>query len=131
MGTNFSHPFALTSQGTIAITTDPNAIANTRVESLIGTYPGERVMQPTYGVDINSYLFTPNVVRDTDMVATDIRSSLAIWEPSITLITINSDLNEVEYGVGEINVEFTISNNPTFKPSMTATVLVGGEVVND
>lgn len=131
MGTNFAHPFALTSQGTIAITTDPNAIANTRVESLIGTYPGERVMQPTYGVDLNSFLFTPDLVRDTEMVSSEIRSELAVWEPSITLINIKPNLSQTEYGVGQINVEFTISNNPTFKPSMTATVLIGGEVVND
>lgn len=129
MGTNFSVPFALTSQGSVQTTTDPNEIANDRVNSLIGTYPGERVMQPTYGVDTMSYLFTPNVVKETDMLESDIRKSLAEWEPSITLININPDLSQVENGISEVNVEFTISNNPTFKPSMTATVLVGGTVV--
>jgi len=129
MGTNFSVPFALTSQGTVQTTTDPNEIANDRVNSLIGTYPGERVMQPTYGVNTVSYLFTPNVVKETDMLENEIRDALADWEPSITLIHINTDLDETNVGVSEINVEFTISNNPTFKPAMVATVLVGGTVV--
>jgi phage baseplate assembly protein W len=128
---NFAVPFALTTQGMVATTSDPNVIASNRVNSLIGTYPGERVMQPGYGVDTNSYLFTPDIISETDLLATDIKSAASTWEPSITVSSVTPVVTQADVGISQVNVEFTISNDPTFKPAQTATVLVGGSVVDN
>lgn len=129
MGTNFKIPFQLTSQGTVATTADPNEIATDRVNSLIGTYPGERVMQPNYGVNLPMYLFTPDVVDSTDLIANEITSQLTKWEPSISLLDITPVLTQTTQGIAQINVEFTISNDPTLTPALVATVEIGGNVV--
>lgn len=129
--TNFANPFDLTSQGTVATTSDPNAIAETRIQSLINTYPGERVMQPGYGVDLQSYLFTPDIIENTDMIANDIRQSVATWEPTLNVVSITPVATMADVGIADINVEFSITNDPTFTPVLTATVLVGGTVVNN
>lgn len=131
MGTNFKVPFQLTQQGTIATTQDPNEIANDRVNSLIGTYPGERVMQPTYGVDIPSYLFTPDIITNTDLLSNDIAAAVATWEPTITIVDITPVTTQADVGISDVNVEFTLSNDPTVTPVQTATVLIGGSVVNN
>lgn len=127
--TNFRIPFDLNSQGQVDTTTDPNEIAEGRIQSLIGTYPGERVMQPTYGVDLPGYLFNADIIKKTDIIAHDINVAVSTWEPSLKLIDVKpvTDINET--GLVDINVEFTISNDPTFTPVQTATVLVGGLVV--
>ena len=129
MGTNFVVPFQLDSRGRVATTTDPNAIANERVNSLIGTYPGERVMQPNYGVNLPSYLFTPDIIESTDMIANEINSQMDQWEPSITLLEIIPVTTQSDQGLMDVNVEFTISSDPTFTPKLIATVEVGGNVV--
>lgn len=131
MSFNFSNPFGLNSQGQINITSDPNEIAQTRIQSLIGTYPGERVMQPTYGVDLPSYLFTPDIIEDTDLIANDIQQAVATWEPSLNVIEITPVVIQADVGISDINVEFSISNDPTITPAQTATILVGGTVVNN
>lgn len=129
MGTNFVVPFQLDSRGRVATTTDPNAIANERVNSLIGTYPGERVMLPQYGVNLPSYLFTPDIIESTDMIANDINAQMDQWEPSITILDITPVTTQSDQGIMDVNVEFTISSDPTFTPTLVATVEVGGNVV--
>lgn len=129
MGTNFKLPFQLTSQGTVAVTTDPNEIAQDRVDCLIGTYPGERVMQPNYGVNLPMYLFTPDVIDSTDLIADDINQQLTQWEPTINIENITPITTQSDQGIAQVNVEFTISNDPTLTPTLVATVEVGGNVV--
>ncbi len=131
MGTNFKLPFQLTSQGTIATTIDPNEIGKDRVNALIGTYPGERVMQPDYGVNLPMYLFTPDIIESTDLLSNEISSQVKKWEPSITLIDIVPITTQSDQGIAQVNVEFTISNDPTLTPTLIATVEVGGNVVNN
>jgi phage baseplate assembly protein W len=131
MGTNFKLPFQLTSQGTIATTTDPNAIGKDRVDALIGTYPGERVMQPDYGVNLPMYLFTPDIIESTDLLSNEINAQVSKWEPSITLQSITPITTQSDQGIAQVNVEFTISTDPTLTPTLVATVEVGGKVVTN
>lgn len=129
MGVNFKLPFQLTSQGNIATTSDPNEIATDRVNAIVGTYPGERVMQPDYGINLPMYLFTPDVINDTDLIANDVTTQVSKWEPSITLLDVVPITTNSDFGLAEINIEFSISSDPTFTPSLVATVEVGGNVV--
>lgn len=131
MSVQFTQPFALTASGSVATTSDPNVIAETRVQSVIGTYPGERVMQPDYGVNLPGYLFSPNIINETDLLVSDISTQLNRWEPSITIDSITPVTTQSDIGLSEVNVEFTISNDPTLTPAQVATVLVGGTVVNN
>lgn len=130
MGTNFSSPFVLTPQGGVSKTTNPNVISENRVECLIGTNPGERVMLPAYGVDLQKYLFTPDVVENSNMVSNDITQAMSSWEPSLTLLNIIPTATQDNSGLLNISVEYTISSDPTITPALTATVMVGGKVVN-
>lgn len=131
MGTNFKLPFQLTAQGTVATTIDPNEIGTDRVDALIGTYPGERVMLSNYGVNLPMYLFTPDIIESTDLIANEIQAQVAKWEPSITLTEVTPITTQSDQGIAQVNVEFTISNDPTLTPTLVATVEVGGNVVNN
>jgi uncharacterized protein len=131
MSVQFAQPFALTSSGSVATTSDPNDIAEIRVQSVIGTYPGERVMEPDYGVNLPGYLFSSDVTSETDLIVSDISTQLNKWEPSITVDTITPVTVQSDIGLSQVNIEFTISNDPTLTPAQVATVLVGGTVVNN
>lgn len=127
--TNFSIPFSLTPSGSVSTTVNPNQIANDRVESLIGTYPGERVMLPTYGVDVPAYVFSPDILSQQSLLINQIQQAIGTWEPTIALDSVTPVVTQSEVGLIDINVEFTLSNNPALTPVQTATVSVGGSVV--
>ena len=129
--TNFTIPFSLTPNGTVQTTSNPNQIANDRVEALIGTYPGERVMQSKYGVDVPSYVFAPDLVTTQAVLINQIQQALATWEPEIILDSVTPVTTQSDVGIIDVNVEFTLSNDPSLTPYQTCTVEVGGNVVSN
>jgi len=128
--TNFSIPFALTPQGRVQVTSDPNQIANDRVESVVGTYPGERVMLPDYGVDAPSFVFAPDLVTNQAVLVAEIKQAISSWEPDIVLDSVNPVTYQSDIGIIEVDVQFTLSNDPTITPVQVCTVEIGGKVVN-
>lgn len=129
--TNFIAPFQLTTQGRVATTTDPDLIALQRVRSLISTAPGERVMLSDYGIDLPAYLFSPNVTESITRISTDIISAMQKFEPVITIIDVRPIINDVADGIEDIDVDFTQATDQSYTPALTASVLVGGMVVEN
>lgn len=126
---NFSLPFSLTLSGQVSTTSDPNQIANDRMEALIGTYPGERVMLPDYGTPIPSLLFEPEIASEQSIVQLKVQQAVAQWEPTIVLNSVNVDFSKNNEGIANINISFALSNNPTLTPPQTATISIGGSIV--
>ena len=129
--TSFSVPFSITPQGTIQTTSNPNEIANNRVESVVGTYPGERVMQPQYGVDAPSFVFAPNLSSNQAVLSNEIQQAINRWEPSIVLDNVIVLPTQSDIGIIGVDVEFTLSNDPSLTPAQVATVEIGGKVVQN
>jgi len=127
--TNFAVPFALTTTGLIQTTTDPNQISGDRMESLIGTYPGERVMIPDYGVNIPSYLFSSNFDQEQDILSLQVQQAIADWEPSLTLNSVSVTSIEQEPGVSQIDIQYSLVSNSQTSTTNTATLLIGGTVI--
>jgi phage baseplate assembly protein W len=129
--TSFSVPFALTPQGTVQVTKNPNEIANDRVESVVGTYPGERVMQPEYGVDAPSFVFAPDLSTNQAHLATEVQQAINRWEPNIVLDSVQVLPTQSDVGIIGVDVQFTLSNDPSLTPAQIATVEIGGRVVQN
>jgi len=129
--TSFLVPFQLTPQGTVATTTDPNVIATQRVQCLIGTPTGARVMQPDYGVNIPQFMFSSDLQADINDVTNEITTALQTWEPTITVIEIDVDTSQSQIGYDNITVDFTQAGDINYNPTLTASVLAGGTVVEN
>jgi phage baseplate assembly protein W len=56
---------------------------------LFGTIPGEDPFRPTFGVDLSQFLDKPITVATPAIVAT-ISDAIALWEPRITVVSIES-----------------------------------------
>jgi uncharacterized protein len=128
--TNFSIPFSLTSTGQVSTTVNPNQIASDRMESLIGTYPGERVMLPDYGVDMPAYIFASDISAQQDLIALSVQKAAAQWEPTLVLNSVTPNVSQEDVGIVSIDIQFSLSNNPQLTPAQVATVEIGGAVVN-
>lgn len=128
--TNFSVPFSLTPTGQVSTTTDPNQIGSDRMESLVGTYPGERVMLPDYGVNMPAYIFAPDISAQQDLIALNVQQAAAQWEPTLILGEIKPGIFQADVGIVSIDIQFSLSNDPQLTPAQTATVEIGGNVVS-
>lgn len=127
--TNFSVPFALTANGHVSTTNDPSQIGEDRMESLVGTYPGERVMLPDYGVNIPAQLFAANVEQEQPIISAQIQQEVAKWEPTLVLNNVTVQQISQEPGISRIDVKYSLSNNTQLTPSKTAVLLVGGTII--
>lgn len=125
------YPFSLSQTGGIATTGDsPSLEAQQHVDALVSTSQGERVMMPTYGVDIAQNLFANNPDAIAAAIGNDVNQQMAIWEPSIKVISVNPVYSDLQEGFVNIEVDYAITASPITPSNVnTATVLVGGSVI--
>jgi phage baseplate assembly protein W len=127
--TNFTIPFSLTPTGSVSTTTDPDTIGTDRMESLIGTYPGERVMLPEYGVNIPPQLFSANLEAEQSLLSLQITRAVQNWEPTLILNSVSVQSVSQEPGISRINVNYSLSNNNQLTPPKVAVILTTGTVI--
>lgn len=74
---------------------------------LFGTTPGERVHQYDYGCPIRNYVFEKMDTTTQTLLAEQIKRSIILFEPRITLENLTLDM-EQEKGILYIELEYTI-----------------------
>ncbi len=52
---------------------------------ILRTRPGERVMLPQFGCDLERYLFEPNTISTLRLIQEEVKRALTRWEPRIRL----------------------------------------------
>jgi uncharacterized protein len=133
MGTEILQPFQLDANGNIASTIDPSQQVDQHLLSLVSTQPGERVMLPSYGVPSFRTLFSMNTADNQTKFLNSLNSAVATWEPNVDVdVTFTNDSSDTT-GEMDIEIDWTAGNqfNPASNGVITATVLVGGTVVED
>jgi hypothetical protein len=75
---------------------------------LFSTTPGERVMQPSYGCDLRSMVFE-NITESTVTAIRDmIEKAVLFFEPRIDLNFVDLDTGQIEEGILNILVDYTV-----------------------
>jgi phage baseplate assembly protein W len=79
---------------------DIEAVKNSIVNALL-TSPGEKLLNPTYGVDLRQYLFEPIDDFTTELIQDDIETKLPLMEPRITLqdVVVVADEDNNQYNI--------------------------------
>ena len=96
---------------------DLNAIKNS-IRNIFNTVPGEKILNPTFGLNLKQFLFDPlSELRAMDIAGT-IRSKLTLFEPRITLLNVNvyPMYDNLEYNI-EIIFSIPGLNTPSFTMS--------------
>ena len=130
MSTELLQPFQLTPSGGVATTTIPSVQVQQHLQVLVSTNPGERVMQPTYGIPLARYLFGLDTDQTAAAVANDVSAAVGKWEPNINVRDVRTTLSDTSQGLVAINVDYSpgaISPGPS--AVQTASILVGGTVL--
>ncbi|MGH7617078.1 MAG: GPW/gp25 family protein [Gemmatimonadaceae bacterium] len=105
-GRYLAFPFGLTASGAVT-TTDIEAAIRCRIEQLLFTSPGERVMLPEFGCGVRDLVFQGN--NDVLAAATEFTIAKALQATLSQLVMINSV--HVEADDATLNVEVVYTKN--------------------
>jgi uncharacterized protein len=85
------------------------------LQILLSTSLGERVMQPTYGCNLQDFLFEPLSPTITSSIKEQLRTAILYHEPRIQLNSLDMSLDEQLQGRVNLTVDYTIiSTNSRF-----------------
>jgi phage baseplate assembly protein W len=84
----------------VAALFDVEAIKNSIINAFL-TAPGQKILNPTYGVDLRQYLFEPIDDYTTSLIESDIADKLPLAEPRIEVInvTVTGDEENNQYNI--------------------------------
>ena len=105
-------PLTLDTDDGYALTKDLKELAKQNFKNLVLTSPGERIMDPEFGVGIKSYLFENNNVQTQGRIDARVRSQVQKYLPYINIESIQFDNIDVNPNVSEnflgIRILYTI-----------------------
>lgn len=81
-----SFPFRLGIRGGVATSTlEPGDLSRIResIVQILNTYPGERVMEPSFGCKVKDYIFEPDNPTTKAVIAFEVRKAIERWEKRV------------------------------------------------
>ena len=120
-------------EGYFASTTTTIEAVKTNIKNLLYTIPGERLMQPSIGINLKKYLFEPFSADLQLEIQTLISETIGRWLPFVQIRELNVNMNEnydVGYNTLFVNIKFNITRDPNTLASIDleidGSVLEGG-----
>jgi uncharacterized protein len=111
LGTGWAFPPAFNKEtGTVEMVSNAEDIKQS-LDILLGTYLGERVMQPKYGCNLNDYLFEGLSSNTIGFIKDRVSNAILFYEPRIKAEKIEvtgDDSSDLLEGKFTITVEYTI-----------------------
>lgn len=79
---------------------DVEAIKNSIINCFL-TAPGQKILNPTFGIDLRRFLFEPVNNYTSDIIVNDISKRLPLLEPRITVtdVSVIANPDELEYDI--------------------------------
>ncbi len=77
---------------------------------LLSTLPGERVMRPNYGCNLNGLVFSPNDITTAGLAIHYVQQAIERWEPrvDVTRVDATPSANDALPGLLEIYLEYRV-----------------------
>ena len=75
---------------------------------ILRTRPGERLMRPTFGCGLDRYLFEPNTISTLRLIQEEVKRSIILWEPRVTLNDVQVATNPADQRAVDITITYTL-----------------------
>ena len=113
VGSGWAFPLELDQTGGFRLVSDEREIEQA-IRLIIGTAYGERPMRPDFGCRIHDFVFAEANATTAGLIATEVRASLARWEPRIDVDDVEVTFDHAENGVLYIDITYRIrgTNDP-------------------
>lgn len=92
---------------------------------LLSTVPGERVMRPNYGCNLQKLAFLPNDATTHGLAIHFVRIALEQWEPRIDLLTVDANANPDNANVMDISLSYRVRPMQNAEHLLVAFQLMG------
>ena len=113
----------------IKIDYDLDALKNS-LYNLFTTTPGEKILNPDYGLDLRQYLFAPATVEVAENIRDEIYRQVRVYESRVKIsdvsITIFEDVNEFD-----ISIYYSVPTLNISKVSMFGILGGSGFIINN
>jgi uncharacterized protein len=87
---------------------EDDATVRQAILMLLNTAPGERIMRPDYGCELNKLVFAPNDDTTAGLAIHYVRRALECWEPRIDILSVDASSNKDNPDYLEIRLEYRI-----------------------
>jgi len=113
-GIDMDYPIMKGNMGYFQQTFDTFDSERNKLINLMSTREGERVMQPTFGLSIEKYLFEQITDDLTARLQSEIRGKVGFWLPNIQINNLNIDwITGVDRNKITISIDFSLKANPS------------------
>lgn len=92
---------------------DEHASVRQGILLLLSTAPGERVMRPDYGCDLNQLVFMPNEATTHGLAIHYVQRALDRWEPRIEILRLDATRSEADPSCMDIVLEYRVRGAPS------------------
>jgi len=110
VGAGWSFPLELDQTGSFALVTDEREIEQA-IRLILGTAYGERPMRPDFGCRIHDFVFAEASASTAGQIATEVRASLARWEPRIDVDDVDVSIDPADQSLLYIDIRYHIRNS--------------------
>lgn len=107
LGRGWSFPVETQEDGTIAMAEGETDIEQS-IRIILSTAPGERVMRPEFGCGIHDYVFATIDTTTLNLIAEDVETALARWEPRIEVLSIDAEMADSARGRLDVEIEYRV-----------------------
>jgi phage baseplate assembly protein W len=127
LGKGWSFPVSQDIKGKISFSQYEKSIEES-IRIILSTSPGERLMRPEFGCQINEIVFSPNTPKSKTLAEKYIRDAVIKWEPRVILKEVRGE-NDPENPVAiNIHIRYEIRSVNTFFNMVYPFYLERGEI---
>ena len=109
--------------GYFASTSTTIEAVKNNIRNLLNTNQGERLMQPTLGLNLKKYLFENFTEELQDTIKNEILTTFKFWLPFVQVQDIQINMSNIDDSVGkntmDIGILFNITKDPDTLESIT------------
>lgn len=116
----------LSARGRIAMV-QGNAAVRQAIQMLLATAPGERVMRPGYGCDLQRLVFAPNDDTTAGLAIHYVRQAIERWEPRVEILHLDAGRNLERPDLLDIQLDYRVRDTQHVERLDVALNLAGEE----
>lgn len=113
LGKGWKFPIATGINGDIALSSYEKSVEDS-IRIILGTTPGERVMQPDFGCKINDIIFSPDSSKTVSLAVHYIEEAIIRWEPRVILKSVKGEKDPYNQSLINIKIDYEIRSVNTF-----------------
>jgi phage baseplate assembly protein W len=108
-GVGWAFPVGVDARGRIALARHERDIEEA-IQIILLTPKGQRVMRPEFGSRLHELIFAPNNATTAGLAAYYVEDALGMWEPRITVETVNAGPDPDDAARMLIEIHYTVKS---------------------